>query len=194
MPGTTATPNVLTDAGYLFVAPIGTAEPTMTVVGSKFTTSWTGGWLSLGATENGSEFDYSIKTAAITVEEFYDPIRYSTTERSGSLVFAMANYALTNVSYAMNGIGTTVPVSGSGSTLLTSFTPPTVGSETRVMLGWESLDNTVRIVMYQCINSGTVKMAFKKAPALATVACTFNFEIPTTGLPFKMYGAGTNRA
>lgn len=194
MPGTTASPNVLTDAGYLFIAPLLTAEPTMTVTGSKFTTSWGGGWLSLGATENGSEFDYSIKTSPITVEEFYDPIRYSTTDRSGSLVFAMANYALTNVSYAMNGLGSTVPVSGSGSTLLTSFTPPVVGSEQRVMLGWESLDSTIRLVMYQCLNSGTVKMAFKKAPGLATIGCSFNFEIPSGGVPFKLYSAGTARS
>ncbi len=188
----TATPNVLTDPGYLFWAPLNTAEPTNTVSSSKFQDAWPGGWISLGATEDGSEFNYTIKTEAISVAEFFDPIRWATTERSGSFAFNMANWALTNLKYAMNGGALTV-VSGSGATLLTSFTPPAAGAEVRCMLGWESLDNTVRLIVYQAINSGTIKTAFKKAPAYATVACEFNFEIPATGQPFKFYGAGTAR-
>ena len=62
------------------------------------------------------------------------------------------------------------------------------------MLGWESLDSTLRVICYQTLQGGEVASAFKKAPALALIPCTFNFEIPTSGIPFKMFAAGTARA
>jgi hypothetical protein len=193
MPGTTATPNILTDAGYLFWAPLGSAEPRNTVSGSKFTDSWPVAWLSLGATEDGSEFDYNIKVDPISVAEFYDVVTWRTTERTGSFSFNMANWALTNLKYAMNG-GTLTVVSGTGATQLNSYVPPVPGAEIRAMIGWEALDNTARLICYQCINSGTIKSSFKKAPTVASIACTFNFEVPTAGNPFKFYTAGTARA
>jgi hypothetical protein len=39
-----------------------------------------------------------------------------------------------------------------------------------------------------------VASAFQKAPTLAVIPCTFNFEVPTSGNPFTMYGAGASRA
>jgi hypothetical protein len=193
VPGTTATPNILTDAGYLFWAPLGSAEPANTVSGSKFTDNWPVAWLSLGATEDGSEFDYNIKVDPITVAEFYDVIAWRTTERTGSFAFNMANWALQTLSQAMNG-GTRTVVSGTGTTQLNSFLPPAPGAEVRAMIGWEALDNTARLICYQCINSGTIKSSFKKAPAIASIACQFNFEVPSSGNPFKFYTAGTARA
>ena len=62
------------------------------------------------------------------------------------------------------------------------------------MIGWESLDGTVRIVAYQCLQGGKVDMAFKKAPSIAVIPTDFNFEVPSSGLPWKMYTAGTVRA
>lgn len=193
MPGTTAVPNIMQDPGYLFWAPLGTTEPTNSVTGSKFTDTWPVGWLSIGATEDGSEFSYETKVDAIKVAEFFDPIRWSTTDRSGSLSFNMADYTLTNWKRAVNG-GTLSIVSGTTTTQLNSFIPPVPGQEVRAMLGWESLDNTMRIIMYQCINSGTITSAYKKAPDFAVIPCQFNFEVPTSGSPWKMYTAGTARA
>src|SRR5664279_5331764 len=87
-----ATPQVLTDPGYLFWAPVGTAVPTNTVVGSVFTDAWTSPWVPLGATTDGTEFSYAIKTDQIQVAEFFDPIKIVTTERSGSVTFSLASY------------------------------------------------------------------------------------------------------
>lgn len=190
---TTATPNLLQDAGYLFRAPLLTAEPTNTVVGSKFTDAWPGAFISLGATEDGSEFNYESKVEPAMVAEFFDPIKYSTTERSGSFAFNLADYTLANFKVALNG-GTLTVVSGTGTTQLNSYTPPTPGTEVRTMLGWESLDNTMRVIVYQCINGGTIKSSFKKAPTYATLACDFKFEVPSSGIPYKLYTAGTARA
>jgi len=190
---TTATPTLLSDAGYLFWAPLLTAEPTNTVAGSKFTDAWPVSWLSLGATEDGSEFSYEVNVEAMSVAEFFDPVRYATTSRKGKFGFALASWTLTNLKYAMNG-GTLTVVSGTGATQLNSFIPPTPGAEVRAMLGWESLDSTVRLICYQTLSSGSITSAFKKAPDKALVPCEFNFEVPASGNPFKFYTAGTTRA
>ncbi|GLW32275.1 hypothetical protein [Actinoplanes regularis] len=190
---TTATPNVLTDPGYLFWAPLASTEPTNTVVGSKFTDSWPVAWISLGATEDGSEFNYETNVEAVTAAEFFDPIKYATTERSGNISFTLIDWTLANLKRVLNG-GTLAVVSGTTTTQLNSYTPPAPGSEVRSMIGWESLDNTVRIIMYQTLNSGSIASAFKKAPDKAGLACQFNFETPSSGNPFKIYTAGTARA
>lgn len=197
---TTATPNILTDPGYLFWAPLATAEPTNTVAGSKFTDAWPVAWKTLGATEDGSEFTYETTVEAINVAEFFDPIRYSTTERAGSFAFNLADYTLFNLSRAFNGggaagatAGLVETVSGSTTTLLSALRPAAPGAEVRAMLGWESLDATARLICYQTINSGSISAAYRKAPSFAVIPCTFNFEVPSSGYPWKMYTAGTAR-
>lgn len=190
---TTATPNILTDPGYLFWAPLGTTEPTNTVTGSKFTDAWPVAWVALGATEDGSTFSYSSTVQPVNVAEFFDPIKYSTTDRAGSFAFNLADWTLSNMKRAMNG-GTLQLVSGTGATQLNSYTPPAPGSEVRAMIGWESLDGTLRIIAYQCMQGGKVDIAFKKAPSLAVIPTEFSFEVPSSGLPWKMYTAGLARA
>jgi hypothetical protein len=190
---TTATPNVLTDPGYLFWAPLATAEPTNTVVGSKFTDSWPVAWINLGATEDGTEFNYETSVEAVRAAEFLDPIKWATTERNGNISFTLIDWTLANLKRVLNG-GTLTVVSGTTTTQLNSYTPPAPGSEVRCMIGWESLDSTVRLITYQTINSGSIASAFKKAPDKAGFACQFNFEVPASGTPWKAYTAGTARA
>lgn len=186
---TTAVPNVLTDPGYLFWAPLSTAVPTNTVVGSKFTDAWPVAWISLGATEDGSAFNYESRVEAIRAAEFLDPIKYATVERSGNMSFTLIDWTLANLKRALNG-GALTLVSGTGATALSSYEPPDPGSEVRCMIGWESLDNTVRLVLRQTINSGSVGSAFRRAPATAGFACTFNMEVPSAAKPFIVYTAG----
>lgn len=189
----TAVPNLLQDPGYLFWAPLASTEPTNTVAGSKFTDAWPVAWISLGATETGSTFNYSSTVEAVRVAEFFDPIKYATTERSGSISFAMADWTLNNLKRALNG-GALTLTSGTGATALNKYEPPAPGSEVRAMIGWESLDNTVRIVMRQTIQGGEVSSEFVKAPDYAKIACTFNFEFPAAAQPFSIYSAGATRA
>jgi len=193
MPATTATPIILTDPGYIFWAPFSTAIPTNTVVGSVFTDSWASPWVNLGATEDGSQFEYNLSVEAISVAEFLDPIKYVTTSRAGSFAFNLASYTLTNLAKALNGSAPTV-VSGSGTTQLNRVRPTTPGSEVRSMIGWESLSNDVRLIAFQTINSGNVTTAYKKAPSMAVIPTSWNFEVPTSGIPFEYYSAGTDRA
>lgn len=193
MPGATATPQILSDPGFGYYAPIGTSFPTNTVAGSVFTDAWPAGWVSWGATEDGSSFKYATNIEAVKVAEFFDPIKYSTTERTGSFAFSLASWELAKLKFALNG-GTLTVVSGTTTTQLNSYTPPVPGAEVRTMLGWESLDHTVRLVIGQAVNGGTLQFDFKKAPAFASLATEFSFEIPSSGFPFTWFTAGTARA
>jgi hypothetical protein len=178
----------------LYIAPLLSTVPTNTVAGSVFTDVWPAAWLSLGATKEGSVFNYSSSVEPMSVAEFFDPIKYATTERNGNIAFALANVTLHNMKRAMNGgVGAITPVSGTGATTLGLFEPVAPGAEIRVMIGWESYDNTTRIVMRQTIQGGEVAMEFQKAPAFAGIPCTFNFEVPPTGAVFSIWSAGVAR-
>lgn len=183
-----ATPNILTDPGALFIAPLATAVPTNTVVGGVFTDFWAAAWLPLGATTEGSEFNYSAEVEPIEVAEFFDPISYRTVSRSGTIAFNLANWTLANYRRALNGgIAALTPTSGTADTALYNLKPPRPGDEVRCMIGWESLDKTVRLVCYQTIQGGEISTAFKKAPEIAAIPCTFNLEVPLSGDPFEYW-------
>lgn len=194
MPPVVATPSPLVGPGFLWIAPLGTAEPTPTVTGSKFTDTIGVAWLPLGATTEGSTFSYSTTVEPINVAEFFDPISYFTTSRAGSISFSMANYTLSNLRRAMNGGVAAITPTGTAGTELATFEPPTPGTETRAMLLWQSDDDTVRLLVRKAISSGDVSMTFNKAPNYASIPTTWNMEIPTsTAVPFKMWSAGTAR-
>lgn len=187
-PAPVAVPNVLTDPGWLFGAPLGSALPANTVTGQVFTDAWPAAWLPFGATTEGSTFAYSSSVEAITPAEFFDPTRYVTTSRSGSIAFNLMDYTLTNYKRALNGgIAALLPVSGIvGSTALYEYEPPNPGEEVRIMVGWESLDSTMRLILRQTFQGGEVSSAFTRAPAVAAIPCTFNIETPAGGVkPFK---------
>lgn len=191
---TTAVPNVLTDPGYLFIAPLATAVPTNTVTGGVFTDSWDAAWISLGATEEGSTFAYSTTVEPIMVAEYFDAISYRTTERSGSIAFNLADWTLSNYRRAINGgIAALTATSGTGGTTLGTLEPPEPGDEVRAMIGWESLDNTVRLICHQTIQGGEISSAFSRAPDKALIPCTFQLEVPTAGKPWTLYSAGADR-
>lgn len=190
---TTAVPTVLTDPGYLFWAPPGTAAPANTAVASKFSDAWPVAFKSLGATEDGSEFNYETRVEAITVAEFFDPIKWSTTERSGNFAFNLADYTLSNLARALNMNPSAITTTGATTTEVNKLTPAAPGAETRCMIGWESLDGTMRLLAYQTINGGTIKSAFKKAPSIAVIPCQFNFEVPASGVPFDIWGTVTRK-
>ena len=187
-----AVPNYLVGAGYLLAAPLGTAQPTPTVAGSVFTDTWPSGWINLGATGDGVEFTSSISVEAIDFAEFTDHVAYVTTGRDSSVKFSLGDITAENLQIVMNG--GTLTTTGSTTTTLNVFTPPTPGQEVRRMIGWQSLDGTVRLVIPQAINSGDMTVAFKKAPDKALLPCEFKCEL-ASGLtyPFKWMTAGAAR-
>jgi hypothetical protein len=89
----------------------------------------------------------------------------------------------------MNG-GTVTTVSGTGATMLSSYTPPVVGQEARIMLGWESEDATERWVWYQSFQTGEVRIGRRKGAANAGIPVEFGVEQPSSGAPFISWVAG----
>lgn len=186
-----ATPLLATDPGFLFWAPIGTAEPTHAVTGSVFSDVWAAAWVRLGGTEEGHNFNWQTSFDPVTVAELLDPVKYVTTGRSGSVAFALADFHANNVKRALNG--GTLTTTGATTTTMTTYTPPAQGAEVRCMIGWESTDGTERLIAYQCINSGQVSISRRKGADNANLAVEFQLEIPSTGIPFKYITAGVAR-
>ena len=160
--------------GKLKIAPVGTAEPT------DLATAWNVAWLDLGYTAEGHTFTASPSFDPVEVAEEVDPISYEMTGRSMRVAFALAQITAKRLSYALNG-GTITTGTG-----IVTFEPPVPGTETRVMLGWESLDAKERWIWRKCLQTGDVEIARRKAPDNATIPCEFMCEIVAGGAkPFK---------
>lgn len=189
---TLAKPNIITDPGWLYYAPIGTPVPTNTVLASVFTDAWATPWTWLGMSESGSDWHYNMTESPILVAELYDPIQHRVTGRASSATFQLANYTASNLAIAQNGA--TKTVTGTGATTLTKVTPVQPGQETRFMLGWESTSGDVRKIAYQVLNTGDIIEQYNKAPAKTLLQFNGMFEIPaTTVIPVETWFAGTVR-
>jgi hypothetical protein len=177
--------NLALGPGILYLAPTGTAEPVDLVA------TWASvaaAWAQIGYTEDGSQFNYQLATDPVSVAEELDPISNTPTGRTMSVEFTMAEITATNLKRAFNG-GTIS--SGTGCVY---FEPPDLGSELRVMLGFESEDHTERWIYRQCYNNGQIQMPRRKGAANATIPVTFLLEKPATGLkPFRAIMAAPAR-
>ena len=182
-----------TGPGYLYYAAVNTALPTNTVSGAKFTDTWAsaGAWLPWGVTREGHEFQYTVETDTISGAEYYDPLQIVTTGRAAQISFECMTIIKSTMARALNGAS--VQQSGSGDTLLTTITPPAIGAETRCMIGWESNDNTERLVMEQAFQAGTLTISRRKGADNAGLTMEFHAELPSDGFPFIHYLAGATR-
>lgn len=176
--------NVKVAVGTLWVAPLGTSEPT------SVSGPWPSGWVEVGYTDQGSEFDFGPSVTPINVEEEYYPIRQAITSYSGKLTFVLAEATQQSLSIALNAGPTPVGTSLSGATQLAQE-PVTPGSEVRVMLGWGAEyeggtdvipDAFQRYIWRQCLQIGQVKRTFRKGSVKASYSVEFALEKPTTGL------------
>lgn len=167
-----------------------TSGPGGTVAGSVFTDAWPVAWVPVGVTKEGHEWTWKPDTEGIEVAEYLLPLRIVTTGVEGLVAFEIAEFTAKNTAAALNGASVTT-VSGAGATLLSRLTPPNVGAETRIMLGWESEDWTERAVFWQCFQTGEVKVAHKKGADNATISVEFSMEQPAVGAPFDRWYAGT---
>lgn len=184
---------IATDPGFLFWAPIGSTEPANTVAGSVFTDAWPGAWIVLGVTKDGHEFDWQTNTDKVEAAEYLDPLKYVSTDRTGSVKFELLNMTASNFKRMLNG--GVLAVTGSGATQLNTYTPPPFGTEVRAMLGWESLDATERVIWRQCFNTGQLQTKRAKGANNASMPVEFTVELPTSlALPWSYLSAGTVRA
>jgi hypothetical protein len=187
---------VLAGPGTLYVAPLGTTEPT-TITGA-----WPGGWVLLGYTDKGNDFDWAPQFQPIEVEEELFPVRNVPNGYKGTLSFTLAEWTGQNLGVAINaGIGSGLDASAQGTNPDGSiwYEPPTPGAEVRVMIGWDALPkgavtetstsvggSTVyqgfgRWIYRQCINTTGVKISHQKGANKAMFAVSFELELPTVG-------------
>lgn len=182
--------NVVSGAGTLYAAPLGTTEPT------ACTGVWPTGWVALGYTEQGSQFTDKPTVEAITPEEEFYPIRNVITMKEAHLKFDLEEVTFQNWMLALNaGIGTS-QLSGShgqnpgdGSYWVEA---PVIGTEVRVMLGWDSLTEASvngaiqgRLIVRQAFQSGEVQVTRRKGNKVATLNCDFMLEKPAGIEPFR---------
>lgn len=191
-PSPVATPLLIRDPGYLFWAPFGTTEPTHTALASKFNDAWPIAFIPMGATQDGSTFNWESPLEAIYAAEFLTPVAYANGEQSGNLGFGLLDFTLKSLQRALNG-GAPTTVSGATTTLVSKIEPPDPSEIVRSMIGWESLDNTMRIIGRQCINAAALEASFKKGTDVGVIPCEFNFERPTGAKSWAIYSAGTAR-
>lgn len=178
--------------GYLYWAPLGSSEPSHTVVGSVFTDSWPAPWVPLGATQEGNELETAIETDQAHVAEYLDSVKVITTARTTTISFSLYNTTAQNYKRVMNG-GTIATVSGSGTTLLSSFVPVQTGQEVRAMIGFESSALDERAVLYQVLQVGSVTERRRKGSDYNVFPSQFRTEVPASGISIKRYYAGTTR-
>ncbi|HKN57163.1 MAG TPA: hypothetical protein VJX66_32055, partial [Amycolatopsis sp.] len=108
--------------GYLFWAPIGTAEPASTVAASVFSDVWAGAWVPVGYTDDGHVFTYASTVDQADAAESLDPLAYATTGRTASFAFSPIGMTAANLKRALNG-GTST-LTGTGATTKTVYNPP----------------------------------------------------------------------
>jgi hypothetical protein len=169
--------------GKLYIAPIDTDEPTTAV------DAWPSGWVPLGYTDEGSSFSYELSTDNVEVAEELDILARVTTGRDASVEFALAEITKKNLSIAFNG-GMVV-----GDAMAWTYEPPALGSEVRVMLGWDAnptvASNDLRIIFRRCLQGGSIGLENRKGATKSTISANFQLEKPLDGAAIiKIFGAG----
>jgi hypothetical protein len=163
-------------AGSLFIAPIGTAEPV------SLSLSFPSAWVNIGYTEKGTTFTRGTTSADVDVaEEFYGISRVFTAY-TGTVDFAFSQLTAANLSYCFNG-GTITVNTGD-----VTFDPPAAGTETPVMIGWDSNARDERYIWRKCYQVGATATSRQKVLPQALLPVSFALVKPASLQPFRWWG------
>lgn len=173
--------------GKLYIANM-TQAGTPTAEPAAMNDAWPDGWVCLGYTDEGSVFNYELSTDNVEVAEELDPIARVTTGRDASVEFALAEMTYRNLTLAFNG-GVI-----EGTDVEWEFEPPELGTEQRVMLGWDAsfdpLTNDLRMIFRRCLQGGSIGMENRKGTTKQTITSNFQLEKPLDGKPLlKIMGS-----
>lgn len=171
--------DVQVGVGRLYVAPIGTTEPT------SASAAMPSAWIPIGYTDQGHEFASDITSEPVEVAEEVDPIRYENTRRTSRVTFEMAEATARHLSIVLGG-------GAARADNAAALEPPVAGAEVAVMLVWDSDEDpttsaNVRWIYRQAKPSGTITVAHRKSPQKVLIPVTFNLEKPTGLNPFKIF-------
>jgi hypothetical protein len=176
--GTLTTTNVDMGPGYLYVAAIGTTEPT------DCSTTLPSAWYTVGYTESGSAFSTEITTEDIEVAEELDPIDVRETKSVVTVEFEAAEMTRRNLALALNaGAG--------GLNDASSLSPPALGTSVYVMLAWDSMLTptavNIRRLFRRCKNTSNIQVQNRKAPQKSLIPMTFRCVKPTGLTSFTVF-------
>lgn len=173
----------------MFYADPGTAFPDYTVASSVFSVNaWTG-WTQWGITKDGSEWTIDVSSDPIQAAEYLDDIDQVSTGRVVSVKFEIMNVTQALVVRALNR--PTPATVGSGTTKRTTVKMPGLGLEQYSMIGWQSTDDTERIVGPNCLQIGSMTVPRKKGADVASMSLEFKLFPDATGEPYYHDFAGT---
>lgn len=189
--------------GKLWLAPLGTITSAYAPIssGNVFTLGSTSNdvpgnaaWIPIGASKSGGEFDVTLTTADVTVEELYDPVKVVPTARKTGFKFEMAQINTTNWAIAVNNA--TSAWNGTPSATGVAFMdPPAVGSETRYQLLFCNNDQDFVLVLWQVLQIGSLAEKFQKGANYSTLLADWNAEIPPVAVapqPWRIYVTGSD--
>jgi hypothetical protein len=177
--------------GTLFWAPPATALPDYTVAGSVFSVNaWTG-WFQLGITKAGHVFTIDVSNSPIKAAEYLDDIDQVDDGRIITLKFELMRINATNLARVLNR--PTVVTAGSGTTLRSTVKMPALGSGLYCMLGWQSQDDTERVVCANAYQIGSTAISRMKGADVATLAVEYKCFPDSNGDPFVYDSAGVLR-
>jgi hypothetical protein len=177
--------------GTMFWAPPGTAYPDNTVVGSVFSVNaWTG-WFQWAITKEGHVFNVDVKNEPIQCAEYLDDIDQVDTGRVITVKFDIMRINATNLARMLNR--PTVTTTGSGTTLLSTVKMPALGAGLYCMWGWQSTDDTERVVCESAYQIGSLAVPRKRGADVAVLPAEYKCFPNAAGDPFTYYGAGTLR-
>lgn len=162
--------------GVLYIAPIGSTEPT------DLATAWDAAWVALGYTDEGSSFTFENTFEDVMVAEEYEPVEVLQTARQINVSFAAAELTADNLQTAFNG--GTITTSGTAPDEIVTFEPPAAGDATPVMVGWEADDELERWIFRRCVQVGSVEIQRRKAPQKALIPVQFRATKPSGDTAF----------
>jgi hypothetical protein len=164
-------------AGTVYIAALGTAEPV------SLTAAWVSGWVDIGYTEKGTTFTRGIVKADVEVAEEFYPVSTVITSYTGTVDFALSQMTAQNFKYAFNG--GTITTEG---TFGVQFDPPAAGTETFVMLAWQSTAADERYIWRKCLQVGATATSRQKVLPQALLPVSFGMYKPLTLQPFTWFG------
>lgn len=173
--------NVQLGPGRLYVAPLGTSEP------ASASAALPSAWRVVGYTEEGSAFSTTSTNEPVEVAEEVDPILFVLARRTNTLALAMAETTRQNLALALGDMTEAFDTNNGD-----AFEPPTAGDESACMIVWDSQDDPTdgenrRWLFRQAKPGGTVDLARRKSPTKATIAVTFDLEVPSGQKPYKVF-------
>ena len=189
---------LLKKPGSIYSAPGGTALPVPAVgtAAGIITSAWLAPWIPEGYTDDGFEFHPGqIQTDNVEVEELLDPASVEPTGRVIKCSYNLVQITPDTFARALNGAKITrtgaVDATTGVDSRLADLEPLPLGSEVRRMIGWQSNDDTMRVVLKQCFQTGDPTFHPRKGANKATLGFDWTIEAPADGTqPWKVWMTG----